>query len=150
MPAAYGDWLESRPWQAFASLSFRDAGITIDHAKASFATYMRRLEDKLRCPVAYFAALEHRDAIGTLHTIAPHWHAVLATAEPKRKALIDTATSSWNIHYGNGLIEPFRPGAGGCGYICKSSRSELDFMTSNMDRFATMPPSSMSAPAGAL
>src|ERR1035437_3213275 len=95
LPSAYGAWLATKPWSAFATLTFSEAEtITIDAAQRRYKTFLQRLQTDIQCRIVSFAVLESRHAIGDLHQIKPHWHVLLSVPRHKEQLLIDTAQTN--------------------------------------------------------
>lgn len=131
----YGMFFSELPWQVYACGTYRRS-MNEDGARATFNSYLDRLERALRSPVACVFVLERRKTSGLGLSGTPlHWHFVLAAPARHSERLDVLAQTLWTKHFGDCKSEPYYPNLPGMFYIAKTaSHANFDWDSHNLER----------------
>lgn len=111
-----GKWLRGFKWDIVGCGTF-SLQVNATYAEALLKRFMERLDQKLRAPVSYVAALEHRYSGCGLSPIPAHWHFLAAC--PKSEGMEYQAARMWKAKYGNAKVDQYDPDGNAAFYICK-------------------------------
>ena len=122
VPVATAQWLQSVPWQLFATLEFPYLRTRYETARLKFADMVNTVERCLRTRLGYLYAMETRSKSGAV--VPLHFHAAFTAIRPIPDWLV---AGVWNQAVGRSnsvggdlaLVEPYDPSMGGIEYIVK-------------------------------
>ena len=122
VPLATVQWLQSVPWQLFATLEFPYLRTRYEPARLKFAEMVNTVERSLRTRLGYLYAMETRSKSGAV--VPLHFHAAFTAIRPIPDWLV---AGVWNQAVGRSnsvggdlaLVEPYDPSMGGIEYIVK-------------------------------
>ena len=131
----YGMFLSEHAWQVYACGTYRRS-MGEDGARATFKSYLDRLERALGSPVACVFVLERRETSGLGLSPTPlHWHFAVAAPEQHRAALEALVPALWTKLFGDCKSEPYYPELLGMFYIAKTaSQANFDWDLHNLGR----------------
>jgi len=110
----YGTWLESLPWDTFATWTFKYPR-GVDRAAEAFVGWLNRLSDRgVDCSVSFWGAEPHPGGHGGhIHSLM-RWH---PWCSPSVEAIASSVL--WRQQFGRCRLEAFRPDAGAAFYLTK-------------------------------
>ncbi len=131
----YGSFLSELAWQVYACGTYRRS-MGEDGARATFKSYLDRLERALGSAVACVFVLERRktSSLG-MSPSALHWHFAVAAPTQYRATLDVLVPELWTRLFGNCKSEPYCPELPGMFYIAKTaSEANFDWDLHNFER----------------
>lgn len=120
----YGMFFSSVTWQVYACGTYRRS-MGADGARATFKSFLGRLEQAMKSPISCIAVLERRSTSGLGKSESPfHWHFVLAAPPQYQEALLLNTSELWRKQFGNCKADAYKPELPGVYYIAKTAKSE--------------------------
>ena len=131
----YGTFFSAFPWQAYCTGTYRKR-LSRLAAEETFRVFIRLLERKLKCRLAYVAVPE-RTTSGLGKPAGPwHWHFVLCGPAHKAVRLLEQASLLWTKFYGNAHVLAFDPTRNGSRYLAKTAAQiGFDYYAENLTLF---------------
>jgi hypothetical protein len=112
-----GGYLSGYPWNVIGTGTYRDP-VGAPRAEALMKRYIDRLGRKIKAPVSYAAALEHRWSGNGLPGTPYHWHFLVAS--PHSYRLAEVAEDLWREKFGIAQVRNYDPSRNGTYYVAKT------------------------------
>lgn len=130
----YGTFFAGFGWGLYCTGTYRTK-LSRSGADPLFRSFVSRLQDALKAPVAYIAAQEFRTSGLGFPAIPLHWHFMLATPPHLQAALKRSAKRLWEEHHGNFHAGAYDARRSGAWYIAKlASHTNFHYLVENLDR----------------
>ena len=131
----YGLFFTGTAWQIYACGTYRRS-MDEDGARATFNSYLDRLERALGSPVACVFVLERRRTSGQGMSPTPlHWHFAVAAPIQHLLTLVELVPALWIELFGDCKSDPYRAELPGMFYIAKTATHvNFDWDMRNLER----------------
>ena len=138
----YVVWLQSVPWQLFATFSFVWP-VSDAQAAQVFKAFMNRLEKSLRCPIAYVRGDEKRFSGCGKPAVPRHYHVLLAAAvrlDPTYVADTWMRMAGFRANGGGANVRAYDPSGNAIAYTLKFiSEPDGNWDSRNLDLYLLSP-----------